>query len=114
MDWNRLSIFKLPNRHKRFDYTPRYYDPRKEALKEKVKRAEMENGVDEDGTYAREVKFKADMAERWGNSEFRTQSFRSNIRLIIILAIVVLAFYYLFIGLDVAGVAIDENIDKLK
>lgn len=114
MDWNKFSIFKLPNRHKRFEYMPRYYDPQKEELQEKINRAKKEAAIGDNGKFARDIKFKAEMAERWGNSEYKSAAFRRNIRLIIILAVIIIAFYYLFIGLDVAGVAIDENMDKLK
>ncbi|MDA7803028.1 hypothetical protein N8987_00440 [Crocinitomix sp.] len=114
MNWNRLSLFKLPNRHKRFEYVPRYYDPKKEALKDKINRAKQEATIDDNGKFARDIKFRADTAARWGNSEYKSQSMRSNIRLIIILMLVIVTFYYLFIGLDIAGMGIDENLDKLK
>ena len=45
MNWNRMSLVKLPDRHKRFEYIPRYYDPRKEELNKKIEQAE--NAVDQ-------------------------------------------------------------------
>ncbi len=114
MNWNRFSLFKLPNRHKRFDYVPRYYDAEKESLLKKLKQAEKENLLDENGKYAREIKFKAKVENKWGNSDYKAQSMRSNVRLIVILGVVIVLFYYIFVGLDGIGYFLDENLDKLK
>lgn len=114
MNWNRFSLFKMPGRHKRFDFVPRYYNPEKEALEEKIRQAKIENGLLDDGSIRREIKFKAETSNKWGNSEFKSQSMRANIRLIIILFLVIAAFYYIFVGLDGVGYFLDENMDKLK
>lgn len=114
MNWNRFSLFKLPNRHKRFDYVPRYYDPRKEILQQKLEQAKRENGEEVEGSAARQIKFKAQLEDKWGNSDFKAQNMRSNIRLIVILGCVIALFYYIFIGLDGLGYFIDNNLDKLK
>lgn len=107
MDLSRFSLFKLPKAYRRFEYTPRYYDPRKEELKRKVEQYNKTNSGDTEA-YSREINFRSNTEDRWGNSEYKTQSVRSNIRLIIILGIILVAFYYLFIGLDIAGPAIDS------
>lgn len=106
MNWNRISLFKLPKEYNRFDYIPRYYDPRKEELQRKITAANATQGDDE--KVNRDISFRSKTQDRWGNPDFKTEAFRSNIRLIIILGIILAVFYYLFIGLDIAGSAIDS------
>ena len=114
MNWNKLSLFKLPNRHRRFDYMPRYYDPKKELLENKIKQAQLSKGEGVEGQVAREIRFKSEMQDKWGNSDYKAQSLRSNIRLILILGIVILIFYYIFVGLDGLGYFLDNNLENLK
>lgn len=114
MDWNRLSLFKLPNRHKRFDYIPRYYDADKEALQRKIDQAKREAGENTDGNYVREIEFRSKIQSKWGNTEYKTASMRSNIRLIVILGLLLIAFYYVFVALDVGGMLIDESKNNWK
>ena len=115
LNWNRFNLFKLPNRHRRFEYIPRYYDERKETLQKKIRQAEIAKANGEVSDSERTINFREEMRDSWRNSdEIKTQRLRSNIRLIVILGIIIIAFYYLFIGLDVGAEAIDENIDKLR
>ncbi len=114
MNWNRFSLFKLPSRHKRFDYVPRYYDAEREELKKKIKAAERLNGNGDDQNFEREIRFKNKVENKWGNSDYKAQSMRSNVRLIVILGIVFIVFYYVFIALDGIGVFLDENIENLR
>ncbi len=114
MNWNKFGLFKLPNRHRRFDYVPRYYNAEKEELQAKVDRAKKENSIDDEGNFAREIKFKSQMEEKWCGSDFKAQRRQSNMRLIIILGIIIVAFYYIFVALDGLGYFLDENMDKLK
>jgi cytochrome c-type biogenesis protein CcmH/NrfG len=107
MNWNRFSLFKLPNKHRRFEYIPRYYDPRKEELEKKVKAAQKKPG-EEDGQ-RREISFRQQTADKWGNTEFKMQAMRSNIRLIVIFIIVLIAFYYLYQYLDDAAYFLDNQ-----
>ena len=109
MDWNRLSMFKLANKHKRFEYVPRYYDPRKEALEKKIKKAQAEaEGNNNNENIAREIKFKSTIEDRWGDLNVKKQRSNSNLRLILILGIIIGIFYYLFIGIDAAGMMIEK------
>jgi len=114
MNWNKFGLFKLPNRHKRFEYIPRYYNEQKETLQQKIDLAKKQNLVTEDGSYIRGIKFRAKIADKWGNSDYKKQTRKSNVRLIIILGIIIVVFYYVFIGLDGLGLFIDENLDKLN
>ncbi len=100
MDFNRLSMFKLPNRHKRFEYVPRYYDERKEKLKKKIEQAEraQRGGISDESR--REISFRAKAEDKWGNSDYKTASMRQNVRLILILGILAVVVYYIFSGID--------------
>ncbi len=110
MNWNKMSLFKLPNRHKRFDYIPRYYDPKKEELEKKIKQAE--SATDANGNYQRELSFRQQTADKWGNTDFKREAMRSNVRLIIIFGIILFAVFFLFQYLDVIGTFIDNNKGK--
>lgn len=100
MDFSKFSIFKLPNKHKRFEFTPRYYDPRKEAMDKKVAEIEHEqSGISAEGK-RREISFKAKADDRWGNSGYKTASMRQNLRLLLILGMLVVVVYYIFQGID--------------
>ncbi len=113
MNWNRFSLFKLPNHHKRFEYVPRYFDAEKEALRKKLKAANLDESTDEESVQRRrEITFKTKTASRWNNSDYKSQTMRSNVRLIVILAGVVILFYYIFQGLDGMGLFIDEKLNK--
>jgi len=108
MKWGRISLFKLPNKHRRFEYVPRYYDPKKEKLKKQIAQANKEGILDDEGRYTREINFRAKVQDKWGNSEFRQKSTMANIRLIMILGVLVVVVYYIFQALDFGGEAIDQ------
>ena len=116
MNWNRYSIFKLPNKHRRFEYVPRYYDARKEELEKKIKRAEAEattaKNNQEGITERREISFRERTSDKWGNTEFKSKMMSANIRLIIIFVIALLAFFYLFQYLGDIGTYLDEQTGK--
>ena len=66
MNWNRISLFKLPNRHKRFDYVPRYYDADKEALQRKIDQANREAGLTATSNHSREIEFRSQINQSGG------------------------------------------------
>jgi DNA-directed RNA polymerase sigma subunit (sigma70/sigma32) len=93
-----MSLFKLPSRHKRFEYIPRYFDPRKEELNKKI--AQAEKSANGDQNYKREISFRQQTSDKWGNAEYKKKTMQSNLRLVIIFGLVLLACYILFVGLD--------------
>ena len=97
MNWNRMSLFKLPSKSREFNFHPRYYDERKARLDKKI---ELYSGENKKEERLRSIKFRAELEDNWGNSNFRKQTIRSNVRLIIILAVIIALFYYLFGGID--------------
>ena len=113
MNWNKYSIFKLPNKHRRFEYVPRYYDPRKEELRKKIKRAEAEANPDKNKEdVRREISFRERTADSWGNSQFKSDMMRANVRLIVIFAACLIAFYFIYQNLTDAAIFLDEQTGK--
>ena len=113
MNWNKYSIFKLPNKHRRFEYVPRYYDPRKEKLEQKIKAAEAEANPEKSGEYQRrEISFRERTSDKWGNSDFKSSMMRSNLRLIIIFGVCLVAFYFLYQNLNDLALYLDESTGK--
>ena len=108
MNWSRMSIFKMPSKYRKYNFHPRYYDERKEALKHKlVREAKINSTVSE-----REIKFQSHLEETWGNTERKSQILKSNIRLLVILLVILASAYYVFIGMDSAEEAINNVITK--
>jgi hypothetical protein len=99
----------MPNKHRRYNFHPRFYDERKENLDKKVSAHSKLAQMDE--KTVREIKFKSELSDSWGNNERKSQSLKANIRLLIILVIIVVAFYYVFVGLD-SGEEIINNAIK--
>ena len=100
MNWNKFSLFKLPNKYKRFEYTPRYYDERKEALEKKIRQYSEEATAEEEMKMRREVNFRENVSDRRSNSDFRRKNMRANLRLLIILGVVLAIFFVLFTQID--------------
>lgn len=114
MNWNKYSLFKLPGRHNRFDYVPRYYDPKKEELQKKIRMAKKEAGqqTEDDGSAAREISFRQQTADKWGNTQYKSQSMTSNLRLVVIFGIGLIAFFFLYQLLDDVAPFIDSQKGK--
>ena len=106
MNWNKMSLFKLPSKSREFNFHPRYYDERKERLQKKI---ELYSGENKSEDRIRSIKFRADLEDQWGNNSYKSQAFRANIRLLVILALILALFYYIFIGLDNVGVLLGNG-----
>jgi hypothetical protein len=114
MNWNKYSMFKLPNKNRRFDYVPRYFDPKKEELEKKIKQAERIAGTD-DGKgidQRREISFRERTSDKWGNSDFKSQMMSSNARLVVIFLLGLVAFYFLYQHIGEAALFLDEQTGK--
>ena len=98
-----MSFYKLP-KPRQFEHRPIYYDPRKEALQKRIHKVKMELGVEErdyeqykesirgsfiEGT--RHLKKSKDKGD-----EIRDRVYR-NMRLILILVLLGIAFWYFFL-----------------
>ncbi len=87
-------FFKLPG-HKQFSYTPRYWDPEKEEREERIRQIKQEMGIevpnDPNRTTIRRGSFRA------ASQKAKVKASRtSNIRLLVILAVLLILAYLLF------------------
>lgn len=93
-------MFKTPN-HKQFDYRPRFYDPIKDELEERV-RAHEARGVDE--REARMMRINQGMRRNQGRSTIRAKStVRSNIMIALIVFILALLAFFILGDLDLVN-----------
>lgn len=87
-----LRFSKLP-KHRQYEYKPRYWDPEKEDLDQRLRRAEARKQDDEG---ARRERIKSGL-RRGGytrdNSAMRQQVVRTNLRLVAIMAVLFFAAY---------------------
>ena len=83
-----LDGFMRTNWPKRFNYTPRYHDPRKDALKDLVERVKAED----EGKIPtlHQLKFE----RKYGSQALNR---KSNMRVIMIIAVMVLILFIMFI-----------------
>jgi DNA mismatch repair protein MutH len=87
-------FIKLP-KNKRFNYSPLYWDPEKEEREERIKRIKHEMGIDIPGDPNRTTITRGSF--RQAKQKARVKASRSsNIRLLVILAVLLLLAYLLF------------------
>lgn len=92
----RIRFMKV-NKHKRFDYTPRYYDERKERLDKLIQKHQKDADSDIDKEKHR-ARLRQRIADNWDNNAASASASRSaNLRLIVIL-IALLAMVYFILG----------------
>jgi hypothetical protein len=88
-------FIKLPG-HNQFNYTPRYWDPEKEARNERIRQIKQEMGIevplDRNRTTIKRGSFRQ-VRQKANVKATRT----SNIRLVVILAILLLLAYFIFL-----------------
>ena len=89
-------FIKLPS-HKRFEYTPRYWDPEKEERDARIRQIKAEMGVDV-GPHPNKTTIKRG-SFRQAQKNARVRATRgSNIRLVIILGVLLVIFYLIFLA----------------
>lgn len=87
-------FIKLPE-HKHFNYSPRYWDPEKEAREERIRQIKQEMGVEVPSNPNRTTIKRGSFRQvRQKNKVKATRN--SNIRLLVILAILLFFAYLLF------------------
>lgn len=101
-------LTKTPQ-HKRFDYSPRYYDERKERLEQK----KMEYQRLEDGNLdpdERKNLLRRNMQDTWARSKnLQVQQKAANFRVILLILIIVVVGYFFLNGID----QVDTVVKKL-
>ncbi len=90
----RVVFFKTP-KPKQFSYTPRYYNPDKEALMERQQQIKQEMGLSDENT-PRVSLIKGQLRRQYESRRKRGIKVKNTRRLIIILAILLLLAYYMF------------------
>lgn len=84
--------FKGP-KPQRFDYKPRYYDPRKENLEERVKRIQSINSDDPEDVKSR-ISAGLKRGYSIGDASIRKKAmFRSNMMLLVIIGVLIVLSY---------------------
>jgi hypothetical protein len=86
------SFIKLP-RHKKFEYKPLYFDARKEALEERIKKIKRE--MEEDKNVDPKDRIKREIEKKWQRNNYKQQINFSNIRIFVIFCVLVGIMYYL-------------------
>ena len=87
-------FIKLPS-HNRFNYSPRYWDPEKEAREERIRQIKQEMGVEVPMDPTRTTIKRGSFRQAGKKTKVKaTRS--SNIRLVIILVVLLFLAYLLF------------------
>lgn len=90
------SFIKLP-RHKNFEYKPLYYNEAKEEMKQRVERAKLELGLENEGVGQHTVEaFKEKLKGRWNRKSYGKGVANSNYRVLLILAVIIALLWYFF------------------
>ncbi|HBW85942.1 MAG TPA: hypothetical protein DEF82_04130 [Crocinitomicaceae bacterium] len=93
-----MKLFNTPSRYKRFSFYTRFYDERKERLELKKKQYEdLENATEEE----RKAIFREQMRDSWAMGKEREGAkLQSNIRILILIAVILILGYFVFNGLE--------------
>jgi hypothetical protein len=93
---------------KRFDYSPRYYDERKERLE--LKKAEFQRLKDTElNPDERQALLRQNMKESWSRAQHsQQQRYNANIRTLILIAILLALGYFIFNGMDDVDVVVKK------
>lgn len=86
----RFNMFKTPN-HRKYGYIPRYYNPDKEEMENKLKRARLLADDSIEGTKARiSNQMKRGRKTKEFKAERKKAMFRSNMLLLFILGVLLI------------------------
>lgn len=112
MLFKNFSFMKV-NRNRRYDYTPRYYDERKEKLRARIEKYQNEENKEATDTEVRLAELRDRISDNWvRGDEYKQNIFKSNIRLVIILAVILALVYFIFSGLEIGGTYIEQLKEK--
>lgn len=110
MGIRNFSFMKI-NRNRQYGYEPRYYNEQKERLKARIEKYQRENENDSNtlDEKIRLEQLRDEISQNWvRGDEYKKSIFQSNIRLIIILAIILGLVYFIFSGLEIGGTYIEQ------
>ncbi len=89
-----FSFFKTP-KHQKFRYTPRYWDPQKEDLENRIKQAKKDNN-DPEALKSR-ISKGLQRKHQFGGHRSASSSKKSTLRLLVIIGILLLFAYYFLV-----------------
>jgi hypothetical protein len=86
----------------RFEFKPRYYDPAKDELAQRVAEIKRENGLDESLTPEenRSLQMRAKFQQKVGASRSSHTNMSGSFRILLILSLILVLSYFLFTNLD--------------
>lgn len=87
-------FIKLPG-HKRFEYSPRHWDPEKEEFEERIRQSKLEAGIDVPRDSNKTTIKRGSFRQVRQQTKVRA-SRSSNLRLIVILATLLIIAYLIF------------------
>ncbi|MEL7022008.1 MAG: hypothetical protein AAGK47_10385 [Bacteroidota bacterium] len=103
-----LNFFKTP-RHQRYNYIPRFYDPKKEDLEERLRIMEgVKSGDTEDIKKRISGGFRASSYASGASTYRNKQVVRSNIMLIVIVVVLCLLAYLM------TNIYLEEIVDLIE
>ena len=105
----RFRFLNKSIENRQFDYTPMYYDERKEVLKQKKEfYQKVENG--ELSADERRAVLRENLRSEYRRSDYRKSANRtSNYRILLLIAVLVALGYFIFNGVD----QVDTVVKKL-
>lgn len=86
-----IRFIKLPG-HRQFEYTPRHWDPEKEAREERIRRIKAELNIDQGEAPKQGTLRRGSFRDKRMKTKVKAER-RSTIRLIVILAVLFLITY---------------------
>ncbi len=96
------GFFKL-QKHKEFNFTPRYYNEDKERLEQRYNEIANEQGVTtnrDKQIVRRQISFREKVNDSWKMANHSRQNKFSNLRLLVILGVLIAAFYFIYLNIE--------------
>ena len=103
------QLIKLPS-YKKYNYKPRYYDKRQEALDEKIQRAKNKKQAIENGEYKPD--FKGKFKNNYAGEITKKQKKAANIRFLLLIIFFSTLAYVIIQKSDVLGKMFDVLFQK--
>lgn len=104
----KLRFLNKTIEHRRFTYTPMYFDEQKEYIEMKKAQHRDTSAEDIDIETRKEI-LRHEMSTGWSRQQNKTQANRSaNIRVLILIAAIVILGYFLLYGVDNVDVVVDK------
>ncbi len=99
-----LNFFKVP-RHQQFEYRPRFWDPDKEAMEERLREIEKLKNKDPEAIKARIASgFRRGGGYHQGAWRARTRQTRRSNMILLLLVVVLLVLSYIFLNVYLPGI----------